>query len=95
MSEIEPNLEPAPNPQTSSAAIVVAGLWAALAVIFAIVLLVNAKDGSYGGDAYTGIQNAVTQAVRGIAFLLLGSGALGLVIALRPVRSVQESTPAS
>jgi hypothetical protein len=62
-------------------------VWACLAVIFAIVLLTNATDESYEGDAYTGIQNAVAWAVRGIAFLLFGSGALGIVIALRRDRS--------
>ena len=41
-------------------------------VAIAIVLLIAAKDVSYGGDAYTGIQNAVMLAVRGIAQHLFG-----------------------
>lgn len=65
----------------------VATVWAIVAVIFAIILLVSAQDASYGGDAYTGIQNAVMLAVRGIAFLLFGSAALGFVIASRRDRS--------
>ena len=95
MSEIESNNpqmpESAPTPITSSdyppAAISVAVVWAVAAVIFAIILLVNAKDESYCGDAYTGIQNSVAWAVRGIAFLFFGSGALGIVIAARRDRS--------
>ena len=73
-------------PQTapsSQSALVIAIIWAILAAIFAIVLFASATDESYGGDAYTGMQNAVVLAVRGIAFLLIGSGALGLIIALR------------
>ena len=61
--------------------LILAVIWAVAAVIFAIVLLASAKDQAYGGDAYTGIQNAVMLAVRGIAFLLFGSAALGLIIA--------------
>lgn len=89
MSETEstepPPIESAPAPEryVSTAALTVASLWAALAVIFALVLLVNAQDESYGGDAFTGIQNSVNWAVRGIAFMLFGSGALGIVIAVR------------
>jgi len=67
--------------------LIVAVLWAVLAVIVGIVLLVNAKDVEYGADAYTGIQNGIMLAVRGIAFLLFGSGALGVVIATHRSRS--------
>jgi hypothetical protein len=73
----------APSSDRSPAVMTVAILWAATALIFGIVILVNAKDETYGADAYTGIQNAINWAVRGIAFLLFGSGALGLVIATR------------
>jgi small-conductance mechanosensitive channel len=88
MTEPTKPVAPLPEPEghLSSASLVVAGIWAAVAVILAIVLLAAAKDESYGGDAYTGIQNAVMLAVRGIAFLLLGSAALGFVIATRQDR---------
>ena len=71
------------NPVTNGTpgSLILAIIWAVLAVIFAIVLLASAKDEAYGGDAYTGIQNAVMLAVRGIAFLLFGSAALGLIVA--------------
>jgi hypothetical protein len=87
--EIDSMSSPTPTQPNylSSPALTVAIVWACLAVIFAIVLLTNATDESYEGDAYTGIQNAVAWAVRGIAFLLFGSGALGIVIALRRDRS--------
>jgi hypothetical protein len=82
--------DPTPAPATpkqvtspSSASLTVAVIWALAAVIFAMVLLSGAEDAAYGGDAYTGIQNAVMLAVRGIAFLLFGSAALGIVIATR------------
>ena len=85
------NTSPAPEPDptpdwstsVSPASMTVAVIWALAAVIFALILLSGAQDGSYGGDAYTGIQNAVMLAVRGIAFLLFGSAALGFVIATR------------
>jgi hypothetical protein len=79
------NMPPAPKSDLTPdpASLTLAGIWGVIAVIFAIVLLSGAKDAAYGGDAYTGIQNAVTLAVRGIAFLLFGSAALGFVIATR------------
>jgi hypothetical protein len=67
----------------SQASLAVAVVWAIAAVIFASILLTGATNVEYGGDAYTGIQNAVNLAVRGIAFLLFGSAALGIVIAIR------------
>lgn len=85
--DISPDPETEPTPDWSSglsvASLTIASIWAIAAVIFAIALLAGAQDASYGGDAYTGIQNAVMLAVRGIAFLLFGSAALGLVIATR------------
>ncbi len=87
---IPPAPEPAPTPDWSArlspASMMIAVIWALVAVILAIVLLAGAQDGTYGGDAYTGIQNAVMLAVRGIAFLLFGSAALGLVVATRQDR---------
>lgn len=84
MTEPEPTGAPEqPQTRPSTPSLVIAGIWAFLGVAFAIGLLVNAQDIAYGGDAYTGIQNAVMLAVRGIAFLLFGSSALGLIVALR------------
>jgi hypothetical protein len=80
----------ATEPQTAAASnrsLIVAIIWAVLAAIFAVVLLSSATDERYGGDAYTGIQNSVMLAVRGIAFLLVGSASLGLVIALKRERN--------
>lgn len=82
-TELDSDAKPEWVPTLSPASLAVAVIWAIAAVSFAIVLLSGAKDGTYGGDAYTGIQNAVMLAVRGIAFLLFGSAALGLVIATR------------
>ncbi|MCU1535224.1 MAG: hypothetical protein JWR53_1705 [Glaciihabitans sp.] len=82
-----PTSQPLPLPvkqaSYSLASLTVAVIWAALAVIFAGILLGGAKDEVYGGEAYTGIQNAVMLAARGIAFLLFASAALGVIIALR------------
>ena len=84
MTTLEPT-EPQTG-ATSNYSLVVAIIWAVLAAIFASVLLSSATDEAYGGDAYTGIQNAVMLAVRGIAFLLVGSASLGVVIALKRER---------
>ncbi len=62
---------------------ILAGVYAVFAIIAAIVLLSNANTTEYGGDAYTGIQHAIVWAVRGIAFLLIGSGVLGVLLVLR------------
>ena len=101
--EISPESEPepavsagaaeptAPHPTYfSQVAFGVAILWAIAAVIFGTILLTGATDVEYGGDAYTGIQNAVNLAVRGIAFLLFGSAALGIIIAIRRDRTADE-----
>jgi len=82
----QPTVQPARTaaaPAPSPAPAIIAWLWAAVAVIMAIVLIAGAQDESYGGDAYTGMQNAVMLAVRGIAFLLIGSAALGLIVAYK------------
>jgi len=79
----EPEVTPQHVSLLSPPALVLAVIWAIAAVIMASVLLLSANDIEYDGDAYTGIQNAVNLAVRGIAFLLFGSAALGLVIATR------------
>jgi hypothetical protein len=79
--------------RTSVAALSVALVWTVLALIFGSILLINAKDVTYGADAYTGIQNAIMLAVRGIAFLLFGSAALGIIIAAS--RVYRNITPAA
>lgn len=81
--------DPIPGVVTNAipASMITAIIWTIAAVTLAIVLLSGAKDQEYGGEAYTGIQNAVMLAVRGIAFLLFGSAALGLVIASRHTRA--------
>lgn len=82
--------EPEPTPgrptNLSTISLTFAVIWAIAAVIFGGVLLAAAQDVTYGADAYTGIQNAVMLAVRGIAFLLFGSAAIGLIIATRADR---------
>jgi hypothetical protein len=83
----EPALTRPPVAYLSPTAFTVSIVWAVLAVIFAVILLANAKDAAYGADAYTGIQNAIMLAVRGIAFLLFGSAALGIIIAARRDRN--------
>jgi hypothetical protein len=80
---VTPGAEPGTTIEPMPASLIVAMIWGVIAVILAIVLLAAATDGTYGGEAYTGIQNAVMLAVRGIAFLLFGSAALGFVIATR------------
>ena len=83
VTSAEPDPTPDWSTSVSPASMTVAVIWAIAAVIFALILLSGANDEAYGGDAYTGIQNAVMLAVRGIAFLLFGSAALGFVIATR------------
>ena len=72
---------PVTETKPTNVAMLVAIIWAVLATVFALVLLNNTPYETYGGDAYTGIQNATMLAVRGIALLLLGSGALGIIVA--------------
>lgn len=62
---------------------VIAIVWAVVAFIAGLVFIFTTQDISYGGDAYSGIQQTGAQTVRALGFLIIGSGALGLVIARR------------
>ena len=55
--------------------------WAAVATVLAIALFSMSPMESYGGDAYTGIQNAAAWTARGVAFLIFATGPLGLITA--------------
>ena len=55
--------------------------WAAVATVLAIVVFVMSPMESYGGDAYTGIQNAAAWTARGVAILIFATGPLGLITA--------------
>lgn len=62
-------------------ALVFAILWAIAAVIIGFHFITSTPDAEYGGDAYTGIQQAAAQTARAVGFLVIGTGVLGLVIA--------------
>ncbi len=76
MTETQPD-----QASSSDSALVVAVLWAIAALIIGIYFISSTHNMEYGGDAYTGIQQAAAQTARAVGFLIIGTGALGLVIA--------------
>lgn len=79
-----PNPVPPPaNPSgNSNAAVVVAILWLIAAVFIGANFISSTTLERYGGDAYTGIQQAAAQTARAVGWLIIGTGVLGLVTAL-------------
>jgi hypothetical protein len=66
--------------------LIVAILWAIAAVIIGLVFVFGVNAETYGGDAYTGIEAAIVQAVHAVGWVIISMGVLGLVIAgSRPV----------
>ena len=59
----------------------VATIWLAAALGAGLYFIFGVNAETYGGDAYTGIEAAIVTAVKGIGWLLIGSGVLGLVVA--------------
>jgi len=66
---------------STNAGLVIAVLWAAISVIAGLIFILGTPDIEYGGDAYTGIQAAAAQTARAVGWLIIATGALGLVIA--------------
>ncbi len=56
--------------------------WAVVAAIVGGSYIFGTQDISYGGDAYTGIQNAGAQTVRAVGWLIVATGPLGIITAL-------------
>ena len=79
MTEEQPDQPTQAEP--TNAALVIAVLWAIAAVIVGVVFITSTPDLEYGGDAYTGIQQAAAQTARAVGWLIISTGALGLVIA--------------
>lgn len=61
--------------------LIIAILWAIAAVIIGLVFIFSVNAETYGGDAYTGIEAAIVQAVHAVGWIIIGTGVLGLVIA--------------
>jgi hypothetical protein len=65
--------------------------WARIAaVVWLLVCLVVGLDfitatsfASYGGDAYTGIQNAVARSTNALGYVIIGTGVIGFVVSFR------------
>jgi hypothetical protein len=83
---------PAPQPRSTrdraDVALTVAILWLIATVIIGLIFIFGAKNITFGGDAFTELQNAMVNAVRLLAFLLMGSriGLLAIVLEMRVKR---------
>jgi len=75
----------APSPSTPWA-LVVAIIWAIAAVIIGLIFIFGVNSETYGGDAYTGIEGAIVQAVHAVGWVIISTGALGVIIAGSRVR---------
>jgi hypothetical protein len=65
----------------SLAAVVIASVWMIASILIGMTFIRTDFE-VYGGDAYTGIQNAVVVATRALGWIIIGTGVLGLVIAM-------------
>ena len=61
--------------------LIVAVIWAVVAVSVGVYFILGVKAGSYGGDAYTGIEGAIVTAVKAIGWVIIGSGVIGVLLA--------------
>ena len=73
----------APADTSTNPALVVSILWAIAAGVIGLVFIFGAQDQAYGGDAYTGIQNTGAATVRALGWLIISTGAVGLIIGTR------------
>ena len=79
----EPSTAPTANPKSSGqGGLVLASVWALAAVIIGGMVISGAESEAYGGDAYTGMQNATVQVAKAVGWLILSTGPLGLINAL-------------
>ena len=85
--EPEPAVAQTPPPvlvgKPSAAPLVFAWIWFAISMIAGAQFILGTQFDRYGGDAYTGIQNAVARGTNALGFLIIGTGFLAVVIALR------------
>lgn len=85
-----------PKPTAAGVALTIAILWAITALIVGIVFIGSTQDIEYGGDAYSGIQQAAAQTARAVGWLIIGSGVLGILIALRKAEpAAADAAPAT
>lgn len=68
-------------PNSAHWSLIIAILWAIAAVIIGLVFIFSVNAETYGGDAYTGIEAAIVQAVHAVGWVIISTGILGLVIA--------------
>lgn len=64
---------------------VLASTWLVVSVMAGLSCINGVRYETYGGDAYTGMQNAVARGTQGIGFLIIGVGVLAVVTAFRKV----------
>jgi len=62
---------------------IIASLWMVVALSAGMNFINATKYVSYGGDAYTGIQNAVARGTNALGFIIIGTGVIAVVAAFR------------
>jgi hypothetical protein len=87
MTEPQP---PAPNPAPEARTDVlptfvriVAILWFVISIVAGLNFINGTEYSIYGGDAYTGIQNAVARGTNALGFVIIGTGVIAVVAAFR------------
>jgi|GEM_PF-4269281 hypothetical protein len=62
---------------------IIASLWMVVALSAGMNFINATRMETYGGDAYTGIQNAVARGTTALGFLIIGTGVIAVVAAFR------------
>jgi hypothetical protein len=62
---------------------IVASIWLAASILIGIGLINGAQLVTYGGDAYTGIQNAAARTTIAVGWVVIGTGVIAFVTAFR------------
>lgn len=75
-----PQVVPAPPSYLARA---VSLIWLVISVVVGFRLIVTTRLATYGGDAYTGIQNAAAQTTVSVGWVVIGTGVIAFVIAWR------------
>lgn len=87
----QPETTPQPEPGTPTPTVAkpnrlartVANIWFALSLLAGVGTMVGSRFETYGGDAYTGLQNAIARGNIALGWVIIGTGMLTFVVSRR------------
>lgn len=73
---------PAKPAKKKAPAQTIATVWFIMSILIGATFIIGTPYAAYGGDAYTGIQNAVARGTNALGWLIIGTGVIALVTAI-------------